>query len=296
MGHKEISRRNFIKITSAASAAIALEKNPLRAFYPENRDSKGLPTRILGKTGIKIPLIAIGTGSRYCAMKNEDDALALLSYALDNGLYYWDTAHIYKSASVISEERLGKIIKYRRKEIFISTKCSTRDPEQAKRDIEESLNRLQTDHVDILKVHSIENIDDLKEITKKGGLYETLLSMKDQGITKFIGFSGHSSDSAMTKAAKDYDFDTMLVALNHYSDDGDKFEENSVLAATKKGLGVMVMKVIRPSETVEGISAQDLIKYALSLKYVNGVVIGMDSMAVLKENIELLKTFKPLTP
>jgi predicted aldo/keto reductase-like oxidoreductase len=291
---KNISRRKFIKITSATSAAMALEPTLLNAFNSNPLDSKGLPTTTLGKTGVKIPLIAFGTGSRYCSMKSEDDALTLLTHALDNGLYYWDTAHIYKYGAVTSEERLGKIIKHRRNEIFLSTKCSTRDPEQAKRQIEESLTRLQTDHLDILKVHSIENLDDLREITRKGGLYDILLSMKEQGITKFIGFSGHSSESAMTKAVKDYNFDTMLVALNHYSDDGDKFEEKSVTTATKKGLGVMVMKVIRPRETVAGISAQDLIRYALSLKYVNGAVIGMDNMKVLKENIELLRTFKPL--
>jgi len=295
MGQKNISRRKFIKITSATTAGMALETNLLNAFSSDRLDPKGLPTRTLGNTGVKIPLIAVGTGSRYCAMKDEDEALDLLSYALDNGLYYWDTAYIYAYGSVISEERLGKIIKDRRKEIFISTKCSTRDPEEAKKSIEESLTRLQTDHVDILKVHSIEDLDDLKEITKKGGLYDILLSMKEQGVTRFIGFSGHNSDQAMAKAALDYNFDTMLVALNHYSGDGDKFEELAVSAATKKNMGVMVMKVIRPRETVVGLSAHDLIKYALSLKNVNGAVIGMDSMKVLKESIDLLRTFKPLT-
>jgi predicted aldo/keto reductase-like oxidoreductase len=100
----------------------------------------------------------------------------------------------------------------------------------------------------------------------------------------------------MAKAAKDYDFDTMLVALNHHSDDGDNFEEKAVSAAAEKGMGVMVMKVIRPRESVAGLGAQDLINYALSLNKVNGAVIGIDSMKVLKENIVLLKNFKKLSP
>jgi predicted aldo/keto reductase-like oxidoreductase len=294
MESKKISRREFIKITSATTAALAIEPNLIHAFESDRFNPKSLPTRILGNTGVQIPLVALGTGSRFCSIDDEEEAQSILTYALDNGFYYWDTAHDYTRDSIISEERLGQILKNRRKEVFISTKCSARDPEDTKRHIEESLTRLQTDHVDILKVHAVEDLDDLKDITKKGGLYDVLLSMKEQGITKFIGFSGHSSDTAMAKAATDYNFDTMLVALNHYSNDGDKFEEKAVLAAAKKGMGVMVMKVIRPRETVAGISAINLIKYALSLNHVNGVVIGTDSMKVLKENIELVRTFKPL--
>jgi predicted aldo/keto reductase-like oxidoreductase len=140
----------------------------------------------------------------------------------------------------------------------------------------------------------VEDPEDLKEVMKKGGLYDVLQSMKEQGVTRFIGFSGHNSEEAMARAASDYEFDTMLVALNHYSDDGDKFEENAVSAAAKKNMGIMVMKVIRPRETVIDLDPRDLIKYALSLPNVHGAVVGIDSMEVLKENIEILKAFKPL--
>jgi len=293
MRKNKISRRKFIKITSVTTAGLAIESGLIHCTSPVPYDPKGLPTRTLGKTGVKIPLIAIGTGSRFCAVKKEDKALEILTYALDNGLYYWDTAHIYAYDSIVSEKRLGSIIKDRRKEVFLSTKISARDPEKAKEQIERSLVRLQTDHVDILKVHSIENLDDLQEITKKGGLYDVLRSLKEQGIAKFIGYSGHNSDVAMAEAAKNFDFDTMLVALNHYSDDGDDFEQKAVSAAAKKDMGVMVMKVIRPRETVTEIAVSDLIRYALSLKQAHGAVIGIDNMNVLKENIELLKTFKP---
>jgi predicted aldo/keto reductase-like oxidoreductase len=294
--YNNLSRRDFIKISSATAAAMTLSPNLLDAFYADRYDSKGLPTRILGKTGVEIPLIAIGTGSRYCSVEDNEEALNILTYALDNGLYYWDTAHIYSNGSIISEKRLGEVLKHRREEVFLSTKISTRDPEEAKIHIEKSLKRLQTDHFDILKVHSVEDPGDLKEITKKGGLYEVVRSMKEQGVAKFIGFSGHNSEEAMAKAASDYDFDTMLVALNHYSSDGDNFEENAVSAAKMKNMGIMVMKVIRPRETVEGIDPKDLIRYALSLQSVHGAVVGIDSMEVLKENIELVKSFKPLSP
>jgi predicted aldo/keto reductase-like oxidoreductase len=296
MKSKNITRREFIRVTSSSTAAIAIGSNLIQCSESHQLDPKGLPTRVLGKTGMRVPLIAFGTGSRWCSVENEDEALNILTYALDNGLFYWDTAHIYTNGSIISEERLGKIIKHRRKEVFLSTKCATRDPDEAKKNIETSLTRLQTDHVDILKIHHIEDEEDLATATKKGGLYDVILSMKEQGITRFIGFSGHRSDVTMAKAATDYNFDTMLVALNHFSDDGDKFEEKSVSAAAEKNMGIMVMKVIRPRETVNNIVATDLIKYALSLNNVHGAVIGIDSMEVLKENIELLKSFKPLIP
>ena len=295
MQRKNISRREFIKVTSTSTAAIALGTNFIRCDSSLHYDSKGLPTRTLGKTGIQIPLIAFGTGSRWCSIEDEDKALNILTYALDNGLFYWDTAHIYTKGSVISEERLGTILKHRRKEVFLSTKCATRNPDEAKKAIETSLTRLQTDHVDILKIHHIENEDDLAVATKKGGLYDVLLSMKEQGITRFIGFSGHRSDVTMARAATDFDFDTMLVSLNHYSDDGDNFEETAVSAAANKNMGIMVMKVIRPRETVKSVIPSDLIKYALSLKNVHGAVIGIDSMEVLKDNLELVRSFQPLS-
>jgi aryl-alcohol dehydrogenase-like predicted oxidoreductase len=296
MKKDNISRRDFIKISSATTAILALNPTLVSAYTPDKYDSKGLPTRKLGKTGIKIPLIAIGTGSRFCSVENEDEAFKILTYALDNGLYYWDTAHIYSNGSIISEERLGEILKKRRKEIFLSTKISTRDPEEAKKHIEISLRRLQTDYVDILKVHMIEDLDDLKTVTRKGGLYDVLTEMKRQGVARFIGFSGHSSDKAMALAAADYDFDTMLTALNHYSDDGDNFEEKSVSAAAKKDMGIMVMKVIRPRETIKNLDPMDLIRYSLSLSKAHGAVIGIDSIDVLKKNIAMLKNFQPFGP
>ncbi len=298
MDNKNLTRREFIKVTSATTAVLALGTNVISANGTDDNpyDSKGLPTREFGKTGVRIPLIAVGTGSRFCSIREEEKALELLTYALDKGFYYWDTAHDYEYNSVISEIRLGKILKNRRKEVFLSTKIRTRDPEEVKRHIEESLTRLETDHLEILKVHSVQDLNDLKEITKKGGVYDILLSMKEQGVTRFIGFSGHNSSEAMTKAAADFQFDTMLVALNHYSKDNDKFEEDAVPAAANKRMGIMVMKVIRPRETVKELSAQDLIRYALSLKNANGAVVGTDNMKVLKDNIELVRNFKNLSP
>jgi predicted aldo/keto reductase-like oxidoreductase len=294
MSEKKITRRSFIKVTSATAAAVALEPGIVGAFTKNRFDSKGLPTRVLGKTGVRVPLIGIGTGTRFCSVKNEDKAIEILNYALDHGIYYWDTAHGYGKGDVVSEERLGRVVKHRRKEIFLATKVRTRDPVKAKKQIEKSLKRLKTDHLDLLHIHAVESLEDLTEVTRQGGLYDIVRSVKDQGITKYVGFTGHTSAQAMTKAARDFEFDNMLVALNHFRERNQNFEENVVPVAAANNLGIMVMKVVRPRETAKEISAKDLISYALSLKYVTGAVIGIDSMQVLKENIALIKNFKPL--
>ncbi len=290
-----ITRRDFIKGVVGASAAISITGDLVAQEKTTPFDAKGLPTRILGKTGERVPIMAIGTGSRFCAVKDEDKASEILTYALDNGLYYWDTAHDYAYGDVISEVRLGKILKDRRQEVFLSTKVGARDPDEAKRHIEESLRRLQTDHLDILKVHLIRSLDDVEVIGKKGGLVDILYRLREEGVARHIGFTGHLSAAAMKAAAERYDFETMLIALNHYSKGQEKFEEHAVPYAARKGMGVIVMKAIRPRETVKSIQAKDLIRYALSLEHVNAAVIGTDSIEVLKQNIELIKTFQPMT-
>ena len=295
MTPKNVTRREFVKITSATAIVLPSWPNILLNKYNKRFDPKGLPTTILGKTKARVPLIAVGTGSRFCSMENEDEAQELLTYALDQGLYYWDTANSYGNDRVISEERLGRILKHRRSEVFLSTKVQSREPDEAMKQIETSLKRLQTDHLDILNIHSIESLDDVSQILSKNGVYSVIQKMKEEGVARSIGFTGHTSAEAMAKLAKDGDFDFMLIALNHQQE-GQDFENNAVPVASGKGMGVSVMKVIRPRETVENLAPADLIKYALTLNYVNACTIGTDSMNVLKQNIKLLKNFKPLAP
>jgi len=121
------------------------------------------------------------------------------------------------------------------------------------------------------------------------------MKLKQEKATRFIGFSGHLSAEAMAEAAKQYDFDTMLIALNHYSDGKENFEKRAIPEAAKKNMGILAMKVIRPRETVPDVNPDDLIQYALNLEHVSAAVIGTDGMDVLKKNIQLVKNFKPMS-
>lgn len=294
MSKRFISRRDLLKRTAAATAALALGPGCVTTGTAAYFDPKGLPTKPLGKTGVSVPRIGIGAGSRFCSVQDEDEALEILTYALDHGLYYWDTAHDYTRDSVISEERLGKILKSRRKEVFLATKVGAREPDEAKRHIEESLTRLQTDYLDILQLHSVKSVEDVEVIAKEGGVLDVVRKLRDEGVAKNIGFTGHDSAKAMALLAKRYDFNTMLIALNHYKEGQEKFEEQAVPTALEHGLGVMLIKVVRPRETIEEVDPRELVRYALSLKGPAAAVIGTDSLEILKENISILKSFSPM--
>jgi predicted aldo/keto reductase-like oxidoreductase len=290
-----ISRREFVKTTAAAVTAAAIIPSIGCTAISSPFDAKGLPTKVLGKTGVKVPRMAIGLGSRWMAETNDDKALEILEYALNNGLYYWDTAANYANEKISSEERIGRLLKTRRKEVFLVTKVEEREADKAKESIERSLSRLQTDYIDLLHVHSINSTEDAESLGNKGKVLEVMHQYRDEGIAKHIGFTGHATAEGMKRAAELYDFEAMMIALNHnVTDREEKFEEYAVPFAAKKGLGVIAMKVIRPRETIVGLDPHDLIRYALSLDYFSVVNIGTDKMEVLKENLDLIRNFKPL--
>lgn len=239
--------------------------------------------------------MGFGCGSRWMSEEDDDKALELLEYAFDQGLYYWDTASSYGNEQISSEERIGKILKERRDKVFLVTKTGDRGADNARLSIEKSLERLQTDHIDLLHVHSISSVEDAEQLGEKGKVLEVLHQYRSEGVVKHIGFTGHTTAEGMMRAAELYDFEVMMMALNHQAPDGsEKFEELPAPYAMKKGMGVIAMKVIRPRETVEGLAGTDLMNYALSLEDFHMINVGIDSKEVLKTNLEILRDFKPL--
>jgi len=293
---KKINRRRFIKTTAATTAGLAM--TPVSAFNSGNKkfDAKGLPTRILGKTGLEVPLLGFGLGSRWMGVGDNDKSLEILEHAFNNGMYYWDTAQIYGNSQISSEELTGKLLKSRRKNVILVTKTQERNGDQARASIEQSLKRLQTDYIDIMHVHSIKSVEDAESLGEKGNVYEVLQDLKSQGVIKHIGFTGHTSAEGMKRAAELYDFEVMMIALNHKVSGGkEKFEEHAVPYAYKKGIGVVSMKVVRPRETVAGLEPSELIRYALSNDYFSIANIGIDSVKVLNENLQIAKNFTPMS-
>ncbi len=290
MKNKVFTRREFIQTTGAVAAGAFIV--PVASCTSPAYDAKNIPTAILGKTGVRIPRLVMGLGSRFMAI-DSDKGLEILETGLNNGLYYWDTAASYGSEKQWSEERIGIILKNVRDRVFLSSKVEQRNGEDAKRTIETSLKRLQTDYIDLYQIHSVNNEEEVKHFGDKDGVFPVLKKFQEEGVIRHIGFTGHTSAAAMKLAAEMYDFDTMLIALNHQESGKQPFEEQPVPFASQKGMGVLAMKVIRPRETVGSLNPDDLVKYALSLEGVTAAVIGMDSLDVLNKNLEIVQNFKP---
>jgi len=294
---KTMDRRVFMRTCVVATAALG-SSLPADAFTGAQSgfDPRGLQTRVLGKTGVRIPVIVFGAGSRFCAVKDPEKSDELLNHALDHGFYYWDTAHTYVYDNVCSEERLGRVLKQHRDRIFLATKLSERSYDGAMQELEGSLKRLQTDRLDILQVHSINSLEDVDRIGAANSVLEVLRKAKEQNIARFVGFTGHASAEAMATMVERFSFDTMLIALNHHTQGKEDFEKQAIPAAARKGMGILLMKVIRPRETVEGLDPDELIRYALSLEHGHAAVIGTDSMEVLKKNLIMARDFTSLQP
>ena len=303
-----MERRNFLK--TAVSAGLALAGTNLPASGQGGKsagdyDAKGLPTTMFGSTGVRIPRIVLGLGSRFCHIDTDEEAYEMLNYALDNGFYYWDTAHTYDNTIalpswkakpkelVISEVRVGEVVKTRRREIFLSTKVQAREPSEAMKQIELSLKRLNTDRLDMLKIHGVETIDDVNRMSQKGNLMDMVMRMKAEKVTRFIGFSCHSGAEAAKEMMTRAPFDSMIIAMNHYPPHQNR-QEIAVPAAKEKKMGILLMKAVRPRETVAGLQAADLVKYALSLDGPDALVLGMDSVHVVKSNLDILRHFQKL--
>ena len=292
---RKITRRKFVQTSTTAAAAVTLAPATACSLNNTSYDAKGFPTVRLGKTGVEVPKLGFGCGSRWMAVESDEQALEMLEYALNRGLYFWDTAASYGNDLISSEERIGKILKSHREQVFLSTKTGERDGEKVKESIERSLTRLQTDHIDLLHIHSITSVEDAEQLGKKGKVLEVLERYKKEGVIRSMGFTGHASADGMKRAAELYDFDVMMMALNHQSSDGSQlFEENPANYAFRKGIGVIAMKVIRPRENIEGLEATDLVNYALSLSQFHMINVGIDNMEVLKSNIQTVRNFQAL--
>ena len=307
----DMERRDFLKTTVGAGFALAganLLTSCNGGVNSGTYDAKGLPTTMFGNTGVRIPRIVMGLGSRFCHMDTNEEAYEMLNFALDNGLYYWDTAHTYDNTIalpswkekpaelVISEVRVGEVLKTRRQEVFLSTKVQAREPSEAMRQIELSLKRLNTDKLDMLKIHSVDSVDEVKQMSQKGNLIDIVMRMKEEKVTRFIGFSSHTGFDVANELLKHAPFDSMLIAMNQYSPRSSTRTDETVSFAKKKEMGYLLMKAVRPRETVEGLEATELVKYALSLDGPDALALGMDSVGVVKSNLDILRHFQKLPP
>ena len=285
------TRRRFLKTSLASAVALSASAArrdpqvvPRRKF---NLDAKGLPTTVLGKTGLRVPRISLGCGSRFKGPTTDTTGPVFLENALNEGFYYWDCAANYGT-----EHRLGTVVKDRRNEVVVSSKVQDRTKAKARPVIEQSFAQLKTDYIDIYNIHSIGGVDDAKDLDE---IYDLLLEYKRAGDIGNIGISGHTNAAGMKYAVENYDLDLMIIALNHHQQGKQAFEESAIPAAACRGMGISIIKAIRPRENDASLTPNDLIRYALSLEHVNCAIIGMGTQPIMQENAQILKSFTPMT-
>ena len=294
-----ISRRRFLEATALGG---------MTACFPASAiaDTTAIPTRLLGKTGARVSILAMGGGSRYLMYKQEDQALEALQKALDLGITYIDTSDDYGS-NHLSERRIGKVIKSRKQKPFLATKLSNRNGAESARIVEQSLAALQMDFVDLIHIHSLTTEEDLARIEAKGGVLDQLLKLRDQGMTRFIGITSHTDPHVLKTALERHDFDCTQMALNGAlvgmkSGPGGmipnpamppSFETVALPVATRKQMGVLAMKVFAQDALVAHASPKKLLYYSLSLP-VTAAVVGMPKVEHIEENVQLATRFTPL--
>lgn len=272
--------------------------------------SSTLPTRTLGRTGVAVTVLGLGgyTGMKERPSK-ELDPVELANAAIDSGIRYLDTAPSYGDGQ--SEKNYGQVLAHRRKEVFLATKTGERTYDGAMREFESSLRRLRTDHVDLLQIHGARIGEDLSAWGKANGVVTALTKLRDQGVARAIGVTGHESVDVMCQALTQYDFDTVLTTFNPTTKRKPYIQKVLPLAAEKR-MGILAMKVMggalgslakgnpikndgKPNhdDASQQATAGELIRYVLGLP-ITVAVVGMSSLEQLRINVAAVRDHAPL--
>jgi aryl-alcohol dehydrogenase-like predicted oxidoreductase len=260
-----------------------------------------IPTRPLGSTGEPVSCLGVG-GSHLGAKKvSEKLAIQIVRSAIDSGITFMDNSWDYDKGS--SERRMGKALKngYRER-AFLMTKIDGRDAKTAKRQLDESLKRLQVDYIDLVQHHEIIRYDDPNRIYHEEGAQRALDDARAAGKIKYIGFTGHKDPAIhlyMLETARKHEapVHTVQMPLNVMDAHYRSFERLVLPELVKHKIGVLGMKsmaygIILKSQTV---TAQECLRYALSLP-TSVVITGIDSLKILKQAVEVATTFRPYEP
>jgi aryl-alcohol dehydrogenase-like predicted oxidoreductase len=246
--------------------------------------------RPFGKTGEQFSILSFGAQRIVDAHQcSEAEAIRMVNYALDHGIRYFDTARVYSEGQ--SEERVGKVAKHRRHEMWIATKTRGRTREEAVVHLEESLTALQTDHVDEWRMHNVWSMEELDKLTAPGGALEAAVRAREQGKVRYISMSGHRNPLVQVEALRRFPFDSMLVALSPLDHFMKSYAEEFLPAANAAGIGVIAMKVMALAKLAP--YYERALRYSMGLP-VSTTIVGMESMEQLQKNLAVAERFTPL--
>ncbi len=289
-----VTRREFLELGVAATLAAGAEE---LTWAAENRSD--IPQRTLGRTGEKISMVGLG-GYHIGSQKDEQESIRIIRTALDNGINFLDNCWDYNGGN--SEVRMGKALRdgYRQR-AFVMTKIDGRTKKAAAQQLEESLRRLQTDHIDLLQFHEIIRMEDPERVFAAGGGMEAVVEAQKAGKVRYIGFTGHKSPDIHLKMLETADahrfhFDAVQMPLNVMDAHYNSFEKKVLPVLVQEEIGVLGMKpmgagIILSSKTVEPI---ECLHYAMSLP-TSVVITGCDSVALVEQALKAARTFQPLS-
>jgi aryl-alcohol dehydrogenase-like predicted oxidoreductase len=259
--------------------------------------SMEIPRRPLGKTGLQLSVIAVG-GHHLADPKQFEDAQAIVDRAVAAGINFFDNCWEYHNGK--SEEWLGRALKGKRQRVHVMTKVCThgRDGTLGLAMLEQSLKRLGTDYLDVWQVHAISFDNDPALAYARGGIVEALDKAKRQGKVRFVGFTGHKDPAFHLEMIKrGFPFDTVQMPLNAMDSHFLSFERRVLPEAVKRGIGVLGMKSMGGTADVvkqKVLTAEECLRYAMSLPGVGTTICGMESVDVLDANVRVARGFRPL--
>jgi aryl-alcohol dehydrogenase-like predicted oxidoreductase len=250
-----------------------------------------METRLFGKTGESFPILGFG-GQRIVDAHDctEAEAIEIINTAIDRGIRYFDTAWVYSAGQ--AETRLGMVAKHRRSEMWLATKTLDTTKDGARRQLEESLKRLQVDYVDEWRLHNIFDYPRLDAFTGKDSALQAAVEARQEGLIRYIGISGHTDPQILIEALNRFAFDSALIpasALDHFIF---SFVEEFLPVAIEKDVASIGMKVLGLGSLNHEV--QRALRYSFSLP-LNLVVIGMESMAQLEQNLAIAESYVPMT-
>ncbi|MEH2064139.1 MAG: aldo/keto reductase [Nostoc sp.] len=314
----EISRRSLLKTVSASglvAAGLAVSEGFLQPILAQTKtvdentqllaQSSATPTRRgemlyrhLGRTGEQVSVIGLG-GYHIGKISEEQESIKLIRSAIDRGINFMDNSWDYNNGR--SHRWMGNALKngYRQK-VFLMTKIDGRTKGAAKMQIDESLKDLQVDHIDLLQHHEILRFEDPDRVFAPGGAMEAVLEAQKAGKIRYIGFTGHKNplihlQMLETAAQNGFHFDTVQMPLNVMDAHFRSFEHQVLPVLVKNNIGVLGMKSIGESYILRSntVSAIECLHYAMNLP-TSVVITGIDSMGILDQAFEAVRTFKPM--
>ena len=295
MTSKNSSRREFLRLVAAAASATAVGEEIIA--QTGNASATGVPTRPLGKTGARVSII--GVGGSHAGRIPEAEGTRFMHMAVDEGVTFFDNAWDYGGGS--AEEIMGKNLAMDgyRKKVFLMTKNCGRDYKDSMKCLDDSLRRLRTDHLDLWQFHEINYDSDPDWVIERGAL-KAAIEARKAGKVRFIGFTGHKHPSIhLSMLAKNFEWETAQMPNNVADAHFRSFRQQVQPVCVKRNIGVIGMKGMGGRDGIllgkEGLTYVECLRYCLS-QPVSVQIVGMTSIDQLKKNIEVARSFKPLSP